>query len=224
MKIAVVLPIFNEEKKISDVLDNLSKIQLPIFLINDGSKDNTLEVIGKKIRNNKKITLISHRINLGKGSALRTGGDAAFKSGFEAVIFMDADGQHNPLDLEKFIEKLNTGKYDVVLGSRNLHHGVPLVRFLGNKFASVLISLLFGIYVSDILSGFRAVTNKAFRKLKLQSRGYGVETEMIVKMSKYKLSYCEVPVETIYFDKNKGVTILDALGILFDVCRWRINL
>ncbi len=214
---------FNEEKKINDVLDTLSKIKLPIILVNDGSTDKTLEIVQEKIRNSS-IILISHRINLGKGSAIRTGSEAAFSRGFEAVIFMDADGQHNALDLSKFIKKLDTGKYDMVLGSRNLHHGVPLVRFLGNKTASVLISLLFGIYVSDILSGFRAVTRNGYEKLRLESTGYGVETEMIVKMARYKLKSTEVPVETIYYDKNKGVTILDALGILFDVCRWRINL
>ncbi len=223
MKIAVVLPIFNEEKKISGVLDTLSKIKLPIILVNDGSTDKTLEVIEKKIQN-KKITLILHRINLGKGSALRTGAEAAFERRFEAVIFMDADGQHSATDLDKFVKKLITKKYDVVLGSRNLHHGVPLVRFLGNKFASVLISLLFGIYVSDILSGFRGLTKSGFKKLDLKSTGYGIETEMIVKIAKLKLKNCEVPIETIYHDKNKGVTVLDALGILIDVFRWRINL
>ncbi len=224
MKIAVVLPMFNEEKRINDVLETLSRIPLPIILVNDGSSDKTLGVIAKQVKSDNKITLISHRINLGKGSAMRTGAEAAFSKGFEAVIFMDADGQHNSLDLVKFVEKLNTGKYDVVLGSRNLHHGVPLIRFLGNKIASVLISVLFGIYVSDILSGFRAVTKSGFKKLKLESTGYGVETEMIVKIAKYNLKNCEISVETIYHDKNKGVTILDAMGILFDVFRWRINL
>ena len=224
MKTAVVLPIFNEEKKIDEVLLTLSKIKLPVILVNDGSTDNTLEVIKARIKNDKRIILISHRINLGKGSAMRTGGEAAFGRGFEAIIFMDADGQHNSDDLKKFIEKLDTRKYDVVLGSRNLHHGVPLIRFLGNKFASVLISVLFGIYVSDILSGFRAVTKKGFNKLDLESSGYGVETEMIVKISKYKLKNCEVPVQTIYHDSHKGVTILDAFGILIDVFRWRLVL
>jgi glycosyltransferase involved in cell wall biosynthesis len=222
MKIAVVLPVFNEEKKISDVLDTLSKIKLPIFLVDDGSTDKTLEII--KNKTGTKSTLVSHKINLGKGSAMRTGAELAFNRGFEAVIFMDSDGQHSPKDLSKFVEKLKTGKYDIVLGSRNLHHGVPLIRFLGNKSASVLISVLFGIYVSDILSGFRAVTYRGYKKMNIESSGYGIETEIIVKMSKYKLKNCEIPIETIYHDKHKGVTILDSLSILFDVFRWRIVL
>ena len=155
---------------------------------------------------------------------MRTGAEAAFKSSFESVIFMDSDGQHDPNDLAKFVEKLTTRSYDIVLGSRNLDHGVPLIRFLGNKLASVLISILYGIYVSDILSGFRAITKEGFNKLKLESAGYGVETEIIVKIAKYKLRSCEIPVRTIYHDNNKGVTILDSIGILLDVFRWKIYL
>lgn len=223
MKIAIVLPTFNEERRIGAVLKKLKNLKLPIFVVNDGSTDNTLKSIKPYLRN-KNVALYSHRINLGKGSAIRTGCEAAFSKGFDAIIMMDSDGQHSVSDLEKFIEKLNSKKYDIVLGSRNLSHGVPLIRFLGNKFASVLISLLFGIYVSDILSGFRAITKKSFNKLKLESTGYGIETEIIVKIAKLKLRVCEVPVQTIYFDKNKGVTILDSIGILLDVLRWRLYL
>lgn len=224
INIAIVLPTFNEEKRIGKVLSDLKSLKLPVFVVNDGSKDNTLNFLESYSKRNKFIKLYSHRINLGKGAAIRTGCEAAFSEGYEAIIMMDSDGQHSVSDIEKFIEKLNQKKYDIVLGSRNLDHGVPLVRYLGNKFASVLISLLFGIYVSDILSGFRAITKKAFKKLKLESSGYGIETEIIVKIAKHKLKVCEVPVQTIYFDKNKGVTILDSAGILLDVFRWRIYL
>lgn len=224
MKIALVLPTFNEESRVAAVLRSLKSTKLPIFIVNDGSTDKTLEAIKKSIRSNKKITLLSHRINLGKGSAIRTGTEAAFAQNFDAIIMMDSDGQHSPNDLKQFIKNIKLKKYDVILGSRNLHHGVPLIRFLGNKFASVLIALLFGIYVSDILSGFRAMTKKGFKKLNLESTGYGIETEMIVKLSKYNLKFCEIPIQTIYHDKNKGVTILDSISILLDVFRWRIYL
>lgn len=224
MKIALILPAYNENKMLPGVLKSLLRSRIPIILINDGSSDNTLKVAKNESLKNSKILCISHKINLGKGAALKTACMVAFNKNFDAVIFMDTDGQHNPSDLDKFIEKLKTKKYDVVLGSRNLQHGVPLIRFLGNKFASVLISVLFGIYVSDILCGFRGVTKKGFEKINLESSGYGVETEMIVKISKYKLKSCEVPIETIYHDKHKGVTILDAFKIFFDVLRWRIIL
>lgn len=224
MKIALVLPVFNEQNRVREVLSQLNKTPYSLYVVNDGSTDSSADIIKKAIEKNPRAILISHRINLGKGSAIRTGSEAAFETGHDAVIMMDSDGQHSPEDISKFITKLELRKYDIVLGSRNLHHGVPLIRFLGNKFASVLIALLFGIYVSDILSGFRAITKKSFNKLKLESTGYGIETEIIVKISKYKMSYCEIPVETIYHDKNKGVTVLDSLSILLDVFRWRLYL
>lgn len=224
MKIALVLPVHNEEKMLPGVLNSLSKAKLPILLVNDGSSDRSLQIAYTEAKHNPRLTILNHQINLGKGAAVKTGCIAAFDNNFDAVIFMDSDGQHSPGDLQEFQKKLLTGKYDVILGSRNLHHGVPLIRFLGNKLASILISVLFGIYVSDILCGFRAVTKKGFQKINLESSGYGIETEMIVKISKYKLKSCEVPIETIYHDKHKGVTFLDALNILFDVFRWRILL
>ena len=167
------------------------------------------------------FTILTHRVNLGKGAAMKTGAEAAFAFGADGVIFMDSDGQHKVSDLPKFVEALK--KYDVVLGSRTLSHGVPLVRFLGNKFASMLIASLFGIYVSDLVCGYRAITKDAYEKVAWESSGYAVETEMVIKTAKYGLKYCEVPVETVYLDNVKGVTILDAFNILLDVFRWRLT-
>jgi uncharacterized protein YbjQ (UPF0145 family) len=153
---------------------------------------------------------------------MKTGAEAAFKMGADAIIFMDSDGQHTIKDLPQFENGLNEGN-EVVFGSRNLSHGVPLVRYLGNKTASLVISTLFGHYVSDILCGFRAITKNGFKKARWESRGYAVETEMVVKTAKANLKYCEVPVTTIYYDKFKGVTIIDSISILFNVLRWRIR-
>lgn len=219
MKIFIVIPAYNEAKRVEAVLNELIKTELPIIVVDDGSKDSTYKVVQKY-----NVTLLKHKINLGKGAALKTGCDAAFSLGAEGVIVMDSDGQHRIEDLPKFITSLEEGNYEVIFGSRNLSFGVPFIRFIGNKFASVLVAFLFGIYVSDLICGFRAFTKKGYEKIKWQSSGYGVETEMVVRVGKFKLKYCEVPVETVYFDRFKGVTILDALGILFNVLKWRINI
>lgn len=218
MNIAIVIPAFNESQRIHQVINSVKKYGFSIIVVDDGSQDQTYETL-KKL----KVTTLRHKVNLGKGAALKTGCEAAFLMGAEAVIMMDSDGQHKAEDLPKFIEALRSGEYDIVFGSRNFRLGIPLIRFIGNKFASFLVSFLFGIYVTDLLCGYRAFTKKAFEKLKWQSSGYGIETEMVVKAGIYKLKHCEVPVETIYYDKFKGVTILDALGILLDVMRWRIR-
>src|SRR5258708_4432916 len=217
MKIAVVVPAYNENKRISKVLEKLVDTNLPIIVVDDGSKDQTFNTV-----KDFKVIALRHKVNLGKGAALKTGAQAAFSLGAQAVVIMDSDGQHKVEELPKFIQLINSGKYDIVIGTRNLSHGVPLIRYLGNKFASLFIRFLFNIYVSDLLCGYRAFTKQAFNKMNWQSSGYGVETEMIAKIGIYNLKYCEVPVETVYYDKFKGVTILDATNILGNVIKWRL--
>lgn len=224
MKIAIVMPVFNEEKHIENVLIGLSKQKLPVIVVNDGSKDKSKAITEKLASRYPLITSLSHSVNLGKGSAMKTGAEYAFSKGFDAIIFMDSDGQHAVSDLSKFVEKLNTNKFDLVFGSRNLNLGVPFIRYIGNKVASVFVSLLFGIYVSDLISGYRAITSKAYKKIKWQSQGYGVETEMVIRAKKANLKYCEIAVETIYFDEFKGVSILDAFNVFLNVLYWRLKI
>lgn len=219
-KIYVIIPAYNEEQRIGKVIGDVKKYKLPIIVVDDGSSDNTFEVA-----KSQRVNVVRHKINMGssKGAALKTGIEAAIKLGADAVILMDSDGQHRAKDIPKFVKKISSDKYDIVFGSRNTAYGVPIVRFMGNKIGSILVSVLFGIYVSDLLCGFRALTVDAYEKIKWDSIRYGVETEMVVRTAKNGLNYCEVPVATLYLDKYKGVTILDSIGILFDVLRWKMT-
>ncbi|MFZ5366039.1 MAG: glycosyltransferase family 2 protein [Patescibacteria group bacterium] len=213
----VIIPAYNEEPRIGKVIRRVKKFTKNIIVVDDGSKDKTWEVAKKS-----GVIVLRHRINLGKGAAAKTGVEAALKINGKAMILLDADGQHDPKHIPDFLEKINQG-FDIVFGSRNLSFGVPLVRYLGNKFGSVLISLIFGIYRSDMLCGFMAFTAGAYQKIKWDSARYGVETEIVARTGKNKLKYTEIPMETIYIDKYKGVTILDAIGILFNIPRWLIS-
>jgi glycosyltransferase involved in cell wall biosynthesis len=221
MRIFVVIPLFNEKKYISSVLKEVSKYKLPIVVVDDGSVDGSGLIV--QDLKNKNLNLLTHKINLGKGAAMKTGAEYAFKDGAGAVIFMDSDGQHKASDLPKFIDALKSGKYDVVLGSRNMGMGVPLVRYLGNKIASVILKFLFGVYVSDPICGFGALTRSGYEKIKWESNGYGVETEIVARIGRYKVKHTEVPVETIYINGVKGVTLFDAFGILGEVVKWRFT-
>lgn len=225
MHITIVLPVHNEEDRVLQVLKDLFKLKFNVVVVDDGSSDNSAGII-EKLQNSKnpKLKLIQHKINLGKGAALKTGCEYAFSHGSDAVILMDSDGQHAVSDLALFVEKLELKKYDLVLGSRNLNMGVPLVRYIGNKIASLIVSTMYGIYVSDLISGFRAITKNGYKKVKWESTGYGVETEMIIRMKKENLNYCEIPVATIYYDGYKGVSILDSFGVLANLILWKFKL
>lgn len=217
MNYFVIIPAYNEEPRIGEVIRGVKKFTKNIIVVDDGSVDKTSEVAKRE-----GVKVFRHKINLGKGAAMKTGVETAFSLGAETVILIDGDGQHNPKHISEFLEKLSQG-FDIVFGSRNLSFGVPLVRFFGNKFGSVLINLVFGIYRSDLLCGFMAFTKKAYSKIKWDSSRYGVETEIVARTGKNKLKYTEIPIETIYIDKYKGVTILDAIGILFNIPRWMMS-
>ena len=212
----VVIPAFNEASRIRDVISKVKKYTQKIMVVDDGSIDQTSEVAKKN-----GVLVLKHRINLGKGAAMKTGAEAAFDLGVEAVIFLDADGQHDPRHIPEFAKRLE--QFDIVFGSRNLSYGVPFVRYLGNKIGSVLINQLFRIYRSDMLCGFIGLSMKSYQKIRWDSSRYGVETEIVARTGKNKLKYTEIVIETIYLDKYKGVTLLDAIGILFNIPRWLIT-
>jgi len=225
-KIFVVIPAYNEALRIGEVIRGVKKFCKNIIVVDDGSKDET-----DKVARKNKVIVLRHRLNLGKGAAMKTGVEAAFELGGEGVILIDADGQHQPREIPKFIKNLSAG-YDIVFGSRELTEGVPLVRHLGNKFGSMLITLFFGISRSDMLCGFMAFSKKTYQKIRWDSSQYGVETEIVARTGKNRLKYTEVVIETIYIDKYKGVldhqrpqllTPLDAIGILFNIPRWKFS-
>ncbi|HKB88311.1 MAG TPA: glycosyltransferase family 2 protein [Patescibacteria group bacterium] len=222
MRIFIVIPLHNEEEHIEYVLKSVAKYKLSIVVVEDGSVDNSkLKIKKLGIKN---LTLLEHGVNLGKGAAMKTGAEYAFKKGAAAIIFMDSDGQHIASDLGKFVDNLEGNKNDIVLGSRNFRTQAPFIRFVGNKVASTIMRLFFGIDVSDILCGFRGITKKAYKKVSWESSGYGVETEILARASKEKLKLVEVPIETIYHDPTKGVTILDAFGVFGEVVKWRLTI
>ena len=215
MKIAIVIPAYNESRYIGKFLDKLLVATKQVVVIDDGSSDKTCE-IAKSLG----VECLQHMVNLGKGATLKTGCDYAFKKmGTDAVIIMDGDDQHVVDDIKLF-EKALRGGAQVVLGVRQMDAKMPLMRILGNKSMSILINLLFGHYIADIPSGFKAMTKAAYKTLYWHSSGYEVETEIAVRIAKSKLSYAEVPISTVYHDKEYGFNLLDAGKILLKLPYW----
>lgn len=219
MKKIVVVPAFNEGPRIKDVLARIEDFVDQVVVVDDGSTDKTAE-IAKQVSN--KICVLKHRMNLGKGASLKTGCLAALKLGADVIVIMDADGQHKPEDIPRFIKEIEEKGVDIVFGSRKIGKGMPLMMMLGNKFLSIITNILFKIYISDTQSGFRAFKATVFDKIKWNSTRYSVETEMIVRTGKNKLKFDEIEIQTIYHDKYKGTTVFDGLRIFFNLLIWRI--
>ena len=214
---AVVIPAHNEAETIRKLVRLIQKTEKNIIVIDDGSTDGIAEVLRRE-----KVVILTHIVNLGKGAALATGVEYAQKAGFSKVILMDADGQHSSADLPAFEEAL--GKADLILGVRKLSLRDTGFRYLGNRINSLVIKWLFGEKVADPLCGYRAFNLRIYPKLKWESSGYGVETEMVIRAIQNKIKFKEIPVSSIYIDKYKGVSVIDAYKIFFDMLKWRASI
>lgn len=215
MKTFIIVPAYNEAKYLGRFLDKLLSVTKSIIVVDDGSQDKTTA-----IAKGRGVFCLTHAVNLGKGAALKTGCDYAFKQLHAgAVIIMDGDDQHEVGDIASFTRELKRGA-DIILGVRNMDAKMPLGRVLGNKGVSILINLLFHRYIADIPSGYKAFTARAYRTIRWQSAGYEVETEIAVRLAKSKLAYTEVPIATVYHDKQYGFSPLDAAHILLKLPYW----
>ena len=210
-----VIPAYNEEKNILGIIRRTKAYVGKIIVVDDGSKDNT-----KKIAEKEGAVVLRHIINLGKGSSLKTGCDYAFGKGAKFAVAIDADAQHNPEDIPRFISKLKNN--DIVFSYRTSSAKMPIVLMFGNWFISNAARILYGIKLKDTQCGFRAFSKEAYKKIRWNASDYSMESEMISRAGKQRLKYVQIPIETIYSDKYKGTTIIDGVKIVLDMVWWKI--
>lgn len=218
LNIWIVIPGYNEHKYISTVLAKVRSFHNQVIYVDDGSTDNSAEIALQATPN-----VLVHPINLGKGAALKTGCDYAFEvCDADAVIMMDADDQHDPAHIPTFIQALQEGN-PLVLGIRD-HQQMPFFRRAFNQLSSELVKYLYGQYVPDIPSGYKAFTKDAYQQLRWEAKTYEVEMEIAVRAAKMHVSFVTLPIATIYHDFSRGMTMLDVLSALGHIITWRIGL
>ncbi len=226
-KIAVIIPVYNEEKYLPDFLQNLLNYSKNdpsiehIIFVNDGSIDKTKKILESAQQKFKKIIVVTNKKNTGKGSALKKGLEEAKRNNSEGVLFMDGDGQHDPASIAEFIHELD--EYPIVFGYRELKKNVPAIRRIGNKIAHSIIRNIFNIKRrGDILCGYFAMRRDVFDKIYWYSNDYGVEAEISAIIGRKHIPFTEIQVKTIYLDNNKGVNMFDALLILLHIPYWNM--
>jgi glycosyltransferase involved in cell wall biosynthesis len=212
----VVIPAYNESKRILDVLKQVKRHAQNVIVVDDGSTDGTAAAAEKA-----GATVLRHIVNLGKGAALKTGCDYALERGAAQLVAMDADGQHEPKEIAEFLEGLESA--DIVLGYRTLTK-MPAVLKAGNWFINRVAALLYGVKVRDSQCGYRAFTSTAYRKIRWSCADYSMESEMIANIGRHRLRYTEVPIKTIYSDEYKGTTVIDGIRIVLNMMLWRLRL
>jgi len=217
----VILPAYNEATRIQPVIEEIARKGYKMVIVNDGSSDNTLEVIKESQRKYpKSIYIYSHMINRGVGVAMQTGFDAVLRYNPKYVVNMDSDGQHSADDLENVLEPLVTGRAQAVIGVRPLKD-MPLSRNFANAVMNLLTKIFYHVDVSDSQTGFRAITNDALKKININARGYLISSEFIREVNDNNIPFEEVPIQTIYTPETqaKGTNVKEAFKILIQMIK-----
>lgn len=193
MRILTIIPCYNAEKYIRKVVNDIKKYNKHILVVDDGSIDNSYAIV----KGVEGIKVIRHEKNRGKGAALKTGFRYALKNNFDAVMTVDADGQHKPSDIHNFL--MNFDCADILIGNRMYNRrNMPLRRVLSNTISSYLVSKICKQKINDSQSGYRLIKSKILKNIDLELDDYQLETEILLKASKKGFKIKEIPIETIY--------------------------
>jgi len=200
--ISIIIAAYNEERVILDVIKEVNRAgDYQIIIVDDGSSDNTFLVAS----GHEGVLVLRHKINRGKGAAVKTGIIAANILGSDVVVTMDGDGQHDPDDIKTLVCPIVCDGYDVVLGSRMVQSdGMPFVKIIANKVGNFVTWVLYGIHVSDSQSGFRAYSHYAAGIIDTRADKYEYDSKVIREINNHRLKFKEVPVSVRYTEYSMG--------------------
>ena len=196
MKLSVIIPVYNEEKTVADVIRAVKDCGVPdleIVVVNDCSSDQTAEAL-REFESDPQVVIVTHPVNQGKGAAIRTG--QAHTTG-DAVVIQDADLEYDPKDLPRLFKLIESGKADVVYGSR--YSGTEKMvdkywHYRVNRFLTNFSNMLSNLYLSDMETCYKMIRGDVFRSLKLVSKRFGIEPELTAKLADLELRIYEIPI------------------------------
>ncbi len=192
MKVVVVIPAYNAEASLGRLLGRVLDFVTPddIIVVDDGSSDSTARQClawG--------IEPLRHADNLGKGQALRTGFAAAVRKGAEAVITLDADGQHRPEHIPDLVKRYENSDCHIIIGSRKHRFAqLPADRYLSNRLTTVVVSLLAGQRLEDSQSGYRLLSSQAIRAVSTKACRYQMESEFLIRAGRMGYRIGHLPI------------------------------
>jgi glycosyltransferase involved in cell wall biosynthesis len=221
--ITIVMPAHNEAAAIGQVLfripGQIEGAKVVTIVVDDGSTDRTGEIARAQGAH-----VVRHITNLGAGAATITGLRLARSFDADIIVTMDADGQHNPEEIERLVHCLLEGPFDVVIGSRILTpDGMPVSRFVANLLLNALTYAVYGKIVSDSQSGFKVFSRSAADALDLRSPGYEICSEMVGEIYRKNLSYKSLPIKSVYtpYSQAKGQHFLNGVNLVLGLLmRW----
>lgn len=235
MKLSIIVPVYNEKKTIEEILRRLVAVKIPevrgdIIVVDDKSTDGTREILQKIKKKHPRLKMVFRSRNGGKGAAVRTG--LRHATG-KYIIIQDADLEYNPQDIPRLLKPIQEGKVAVVYGSRlkrwpNLKRDENKPRFLlhyfGNRFLSLITSLFYGQWITDMETCYKLFPRKALRNVTLKARSFDLEPEITSKLLKKGYRILEVPIVTEprgYEEGKKLKTIREGSLALWTLIKYR---
>ena len=231
MKLSIVIPVFNEEKTVSKIIEKVLEVKIPnvtkeIIVVDDGSTDKTVERIPKN-----KVKFIQHKKNSGKGAAVVTG---IKKSTGDYILIQDADLEYDPKLIKKLVSLVLSGEAEVVYGTRlnrmphlkgEENHTRFVLHYFGNRFLSLVASILYGAWLTDIETCYKLFPAKFAKKIKIHARSFDFEPEITAKILKAGYKIKEVPIKANprnYDEGKKLRTFHDGSIALYTLIKYRI--
>lgn len=247
MKLSIIIPVFNEERTIAEMLERVIALNIPditkeIIVVNDGSTDATTSIISnikysceagsRSARQISNIKIINHKKNQGKGAAIKSG---IKKATGDYILIQDADLEYNPKDIIRLLEPIKEKIVKVVYGTRlnrmpNFTRDERKPRFLlhyfGNKALSFITSLLYGQWITDMETCYKLFPKKAVEEMKLNAKRFEFEPEITAKLLKRGYKILEIPISTTprgYDEGKKLNTFKDGTIALWTLLKYRFT-
>lgn len=228
MKLSVVMPVYNEEATLEEIVSRVLEqpFDIELVLVDDGSKDRSREIMGRLEKEHPQVRCIFHEVNKGKGGALSTGFAAVTG---DVVLVQDADLEYDPRDYATLLEPIESGRADVVYGSRFRKTPTGKVHAFwhthGNRLLTLMSNMFTDLHLSDMETCYKVFRSEVAKRLDIQSRTFAVEPEVTAKVAKLGVTIWEVPIS--YHGRNyhegKKIGLKDAFIAMWAIVKWRFK-
>lgn len=224
-KLSLVVPVYNEERRLAEVIETLMKSPCPIerewIFVDDSSKDRSLDIL-KKLALKYSFRILEQKTNQGKGAAVIRGFQEATG---DIIMIQDADFEYDPNDIVPLLDPILAGKADVVFGSRFKKSGFQVHRtyhYFVNRFLTTLSNLLSGVYLTDMETCYKVFRADLLKPMQLKSKRFGIEIELTAYISKARTRIYELPIS--YFPRTrlqgKKINWKDGVAALWHLVRF----